>query len=423
MSVTSFRAADGQTVVVVGAGQGGFQAACSLRDAGHTGRIVVVGDEPGLPYQRPPLSKAYLRDPHTPVLLRGEDFFTAKRIDLRDGTRVRAIHRSDHTVELADGELLAYDQLVIATGARPRHLPVPGAGLDGVMELRTLPDAEAFRARLAGSRDVVVVGGGFVGMEIAATVSAEGHRVAVVESLDRPMARAVSPEVSIHLAQVHRKHGVQVLMGRAVESVADDGAGGVSAVVLRDGTRLSADVVLVGIGAVPNSELARDAGLAICPVTGGVVVDEHLVTSDPAISAIGDCATYPSVHAELPVRLESVQNAVDHARHVAARMVNGVSARYGKVPWFWSHQYDVKLQIAGLADAPSADDATVVFGDPATGSFSVGRYRGDRLVAVESVNRAADHMAARKVLAEGARPTRAEAQQPGFDLREYLRAR
>lgn len=404
-------------VLVVGTGQAGFQLAASLRDGGHIGPITLFGEEPELPYQRPPLSKAYLKDEpdQASVLLRSEGFYASRDITVRPQTRVRALDRELREVELENGNRLNYDHLVLATGTRARPLDVPGSGLRGVTSLRTLADANVLRSHLAQPRDVVIVGGGFIGMEIAAVCAAQGHRVTVVEGLDRPMARVVSPAVSEHVVSVHAEHGVRILLGQSTTEL-HGREGRVRSVELASGEKIEADLVLVGIGALANSELAAVAGMDICPVTGGIVVDERLQTADPHISAIGDCATYPSVHATRPVRLESVQNAVDHARHVARRLTAGSDGGYCTVPWFWTNQYDLKIQIAGLG---GLDDECVVVGDRAGGRFSVLRFDHDRLVAVESVNRAPDHMAARKLLAGDRRPTPAQARCADFDLKGY----
>jgi 3-phenylpropionate/trans-cinnamate dioxygenase ferredoxin reductase subunit len=406
-------------VVVVGAGQGGFQVAASLREAGHAGPVTLIGDEPALPYQRPPLSKQYLAGTLTmpKLVLRGESFFTARDVTVLGGNPAVAIDRGNRTVVLATGERLPYAHLVLATGARPRRLSIPGADLDGVLVLRSVSDADALRSRLAEATRIVVVGAGFVGMEVAAVASGLGHEVTVVEGLRRPLSRSLAAEVSDFVTETHRKRGVNFRLGRAV--VALRGAGGVvHAVELDDGERLSADVVVVGIGVVPNTELARESGL---DVGDGVVVDERLLTSDPRISALGDCADYPSAHARRRVRLESVQNAVDQARYVAARLAGTAGPAYTAVPWFWTHQYDLRVQMAGIA---AADGPRVVRGDAPSGRFSVFRFDADGvLTSVESVNRAADHMAARKVLAAGApRPTFDEVTARGFDLASYRAA-
>lgn len=413
------------TVAVVGAGQGGFQVAASLREEGFDGRVILVGDEPALPYQRPPLSKAYLtgKADADGVRLRPKHFFGEHRIELRAGARAAAIDRAGRRLVLASGERLAYDHLVLATGARNRALPVPGAGFDGVVQLRSLAEAEALRRRLDGdgrhgARRAVVVGGGFIGLEFAAVAAGHGLDVTVVEAAGRAMSRAVSAPVSAHFQAAHEGRGVRFLLGAAVVEIL--GAGGrVAGVATADGRHLPADLVLVGIGVIPNAELAAEAGLT---AANGVAVDEHLLTRDPAISAIGDCAAFPCRHAAdgATTRLESVQNAVDQARCVAARLA-GRPASYASLPWFWSEQGPLKLQIAGLT-APN--DRAVTRGDPAQGGsgFSVFRFRGAALVGVESVNRPLDHILARKLLAAGADLTPEQAADPGFDLKGHANA-
>lgn len=409
------------TVVIVGTGQGGFQVAASLREEGFDGPVILVGDEPDLPYQRPPLSKAYLTGKADAdlVRLRPEKFFVEHRLELRPGERATGIDRAKQRVTLASGEVLPYDHLVLAVGTRNRPLPVPGADLDGVLQLRTLGDAEALRRRLETAREIAVVGAGFIGLEFAAVAAAHGAAVTVVEATDRPMSRAVSPEVSAHFRAVHESQGVRFVFGAAVARILGEG-GRATGVETADGRCFPADLVLVGIGVIPNAEIAADAGLA---VSNGIVVDEHLVTSDPAVSAIGDCALHPSLFAAPgPVRLESVQGAVDQARCVAARLA-GRPAPYASLPWFWSEQGPLKLQIAGLA-VPC--ERAVVRGDPAPGGkggFSVFCFRGGKLVGVESVNRPLDHILARRLLARGgASITPEQAADLSFDLKGYANA-
>ncbi len=410
------------TVVVVGTGQGGFQVAASLREEGFDGRVILVGDEIDLPYQRPPLSKAYLTGEADKdlVRMRPGKFFTEHGVELRVGEPVTGIDRARQRVVLASGEALPYDHLVLALGARNRPLPVPGADLDGVLQLRTLGDAEALRQRLDAAREVVVVGAGFIGLEIAAVAAARGIPVTIIEATDRPMARALSPEMSGFFRGAHERRGIRFVFGTTVVRVLGTD-GRATGVETADGRRFAADLVLVGIGVIPNAELAADAGLA---VANGIVVDEHLQTSDPAISAIGDCATHPCRFAAAgPVRIESVQNAVDQARCVAARLA-GRPAPYASLPWFWSEQGPLKLQIAGLA---MPHERAVVRGDPTQdgkgGGFSVFCFDGGgRLVGVESVNRPLDHILARKLMTLGINITPEQAADPGFDLKRHANA-
>ncbi len=400
-------------VAVIGAGQGGFQVASSLRQEGFGGRVALIGDEPALPYQRPPLSKSYLAGDsgRDELWLRPEAFYQSHRIDYLPGEAVVAIDRPGRCLRLGSGRELACDHIVLATGARNRPLPVPGADLDGVMGLRTLADADALRERLKEAREVVVVGAGFIGLEFASVAIAAGAAVHILEVTQQPMGRVVSAPTSRFFTAAHRQWGATISLGAAASRIC--GADGrVTAVETTDGRRLPADLVIVCIGVVPNSELAAAAGLA---VANGIAVDESLATDDPEILAIGDCANYPTRFAEGRVRLESVQNAVDQARCAAAHIV-GKPAPYDKVPWFWSDQGDLKLQIAGLV---IGHDTAVVRGEPESRSFSVFCFRDGRLVGVESINRPADHIAARRILAAPPGLTPAQAADPDYDLRAH----
>ncbi|QIB34953.1 NAD(P)/FAD-dependent oxidoreductase [Ancylobacter pratisalsi] len=403
----------GAGVVIVGAGQGGFQLAASLREAGFDGPVTLLGDEPGLPYQRPPLSKAYLKGDAgiEQIELRPAAFYTQHRIILAHG-RASGIDRARRRLLLEGGASLPYEHLVLATGARNRPLPVPGHELGGLHALRTRADADALKSALAGTRHVVVIGAGFIGLEFAAVARALGHGVTVLEAASRPLARAVSPDMSAFFVEAHAAMGTRLLLGTGVVGLA--GAGGrVTGVEATDGVVYPADVVVAGIGVTPNVELAAEAGLEIA---NGIVVDDHLATADPAISAIGDAVAYPSRFAGGRVRLESVQNAVDQARCLAARLV-GRSAPFEAVPWFWSDQGDLKLQIVGLA---GPTDSAVLRGDPASRRFSVFRFRDGVLTAIESVNRPADHMLGRRLLAGTPRITPAQAGDEGFELKSLL---
>ncbi|MDH2309087.1 NAD(P)/FAD-dependent oxidoreductase [Methylobacterium brachiatum] len=407
-------------IVVAGAGQAGFQLAASLREGGFRDPITLVGDETALPYQRPPLSKAYLagKTDAEGLFLRQPGFFAEHAIAHRPGIRAVAIDRAGRSLHLSDGQRLAYDHLVLATGARNRPLPVPGADFPNVRQLRGLADADALRVALGEARAIVVIGAGFIGLEFAAVAAARGLSVTVVEAADRPMARAVSPEIAQFFRSAHEAMGVRFAFGAGVTAVTGRD-GRATGITLADGRELPADFILIGIGVLPNRELAAEAGL---PAEDGVRVDAFLATPDPAISAIGDCVRFPSpfAHGLSPdgtVRIESVQNAIDQGRCLAARL-NGKPAAYGALPWFWSDQGPHKLQIAGLS---GPGDASVVRGSgPA---FSVFRFRDGALSAVESVDRAADHMIARRLLAAGTRLTPEQAADPGFDLKALAMAR
>ncbi|MCJ2036940.1 NAD(P)/FAD-dependent oxidoreductase [Methylobacterium sp. J-068] len=401
-------------VVILGAGQAGFQVAASLREAGFADPITLVGDE-GLPYQRPPLSKAYLagKTDATGLCLRPASFFAEHRILHRAGVTATAIARAARLVELSDGSALAYDHLVLATGSRNRALPVPGADLAGVHQLRSLADADALKSALSAARAIAIVGAGFIGLEFAGICAGRGLPVTVIEAADRPMARAVSAEMAAFFTRAHREAGVAFAFGAAVRAVEGE-AGVATGVRLGDGSVVAADLVLVGIGVVANQELAEAAGLV---VGDGIHADAFLATSDPAISALGDCARVPSRFAEgAPVRIESVQNAVDQARCLAARLT-GRPAAYAAVPWFWSDQGPHKLQIAGLT-RPS--DTSVARASE-TG-LSVFRYRDGVLSGVESVDRPADHMAARRILSLGLPLTPEAAADPRHDLKAFAKS-
>ncbi|MFH8403998.1 NAD(P)/FAD-dependent oxidoreductase [Streptomyces sp. NPDC018019] len=382
------------TVVVVGGGLAGAQLVSALRDNGFAGNIVLVGDEAALPYQRPPLSKDYLTGRIGPeaIRLRGPEYYAANCVQVLTGDPAVRVLPSAHKVVLRSGTELRYDHLVLATGARNRSLPVPGAGLPGVVSLRTLAEAEVLRERLASAERLVVVGGGFVGMEVSSSASALGVQVSVIERHERVMARAVTPVTSEFFARAHRDRGVRLELGEGVARFL--GSGAVTGVETSSGRRLPADLVLVGVGVTPNTDLAEEAGLQ---ERDGVVVDALLRTSAPDISAIGDCARFPTPFAAAPVRLESVQNATDQARCVAARLT-GDARPYRPVPWFWSRQAGARLQIAGLTDG---HDRTVVRGDQDRGDFSVFCFRGDRLLGAESVGQPAAHMAVRRALEAG----------------------
>jgi 3-phenylpropionate/trans-cinnamate dioxygenase ferredoxin reductase subunit len=402
------------SVVIAGAGQAGFQTAASLRQDGFDDRILLIGDEPGLPYQRPPLSKAYLMGKTSADALsfRPHKFFVENRIEILAETRVTAIDRTNRRVALSTGGAVEYDHLVLALGAHNRTLPVPGADLDGVFGLRTLADTDAIGEWLTDAEEVVVAGAGFIGLEFAAVASALGKSVHVLELADRTMARAISPAMSRLFAEAHASWGVSIDFGQGLAAIAGD-RGRVCGIETTSGRKRSAHIVVFGIGVLPNVAIAAEAGLDI---DNGIKVDAELVTSDPTISAIGDCASFPSPYAASHIRLESVQNAADQGRAVAARLM-GKPAPYAAVPWFWSDQRDLKLQIAGLSiDA----DTTVVVGKAEERRMSVLCFKRDRLIAVESVNRGSDHVAARKIFARAAPAlTPVEAGKPDFDLKAW----
>jgi 3-phenylpropionate/trans-cinnamate dioxygenase ferredoxin reductase subunit len=394
-----------ERVVIVGAGQGGVQAAASLRSEGWQGEIVLIGDEPGLPYQRPPLSKDYLsgKMQARQTELRAAVFFEKHRIELRSAARVDAIDRDAGEVVLSSGERVGFDFLILATGARNRQLKVDGSDREHVVYLRTLGESTVLRAKLEDAKKVAVVGGGFIGLEVAAAARALGKPVTVIEALPRLMARVVSPDLSEYFRATHADHGVEMLFEAAAMCVTHQHVETTKGAV-------DADLVVVGIGVIPNLELAESAGL---PVKNGIVVDNLLRTVDARIFAIGDCAAFPSPYCEGLVRLESVQNCVDQAVSVA-KTITGKPAPYTAVPWFWTDQFDIRMQMAGLA--PTWDQL-VSRGDPATRKFSVFYFLNGVMKAANSINRPADHLAVRKLLSLDARLTPEQAADENFDLK------
>ena len=400
-------------VLIVGAGHAGFQLAASLRQAGYDGPVFLINDEGHLPYQRPPLSKAYLKGGGGPdsLMFRPDKFYREQNIELIAGRAV-AVDRGARRLLLASGSPLDYAHLVLATGARNRLLDIPNANLEGVRYLRTLDESEALRQRLASGQRVVVIGAGFIGLEFAATARAKGLEVDVLELGTRVMARAVTAEISEFFQGRHTAAGIRIHLGVQATSIESDG-GKVTGVSLSDGRHVPADLVVVGIGVLPNVELAAEAGL---PVASGIIVDDQMLTADPDISAVGDCALYTSRRFGGSLRLESVQNATDHARCVAARLT-GDAKHYDGLPWFWSDQGSDKLQIAGLT---TGYDHVAVRGNPGEGSFSAFCYKSGQLVGVESVNRAGDHVFGRRILGINGSITPEQAADTGFDLKSAL---
>jgi 3-phenylpropionate/trans-cinnamate dioxygenase ferredoxin reductase component len=400
-------------ILIVGAGHAGFQLAASLRQHGFAGRIGLINDEAHLPYQRPPLSKAYLKGEGRAdsLMFRPDKFYREQNIELI-ADRAVSIDRNARELLLASSASLEYGHLVLATGARNRLLDIPNASLADVRYLRILDESETLRQRIAPGQRVVVVGAGFIGLEFAATARAKGLEVDVVELGPRVMARAVTAEISAYFQERHAAAGIRIHFGVQATSIENDGAD-VTGVSLSDGRHIPANLVVVGVGVLPNVELAAEAGL---PVGSGIIVNAQLLTSDPDISAIGDCALFASPRFGAPLRLESVQNAADHARCVAARLT-GDARTYDGLPWFWSDQGPDKLQIAGLT---TGYDRVVVRGDAGQGSFSAFCYRDGQLVGVESVNRAADHVFGRKILGLNRSIAPEQAADLSFDLKAAL---
>lgn len=407
-------------VVILGAGQAGYQAAIALRNEGYVHAITLIGEEAHPPYQRPPLSKTYLAGGIGPsaLYLATDDIFERQHIARMSSQPAVRIDRDDHVVMTAGGHRVPYKQLILALGARNRTLPVPGTDLDGVVSLRSLDDAMALQARLSDSgsaNEVVIIGGGFLGLELASTLAAPGRRISVVESGDRIMSRAISSPISQALHRRHAEAGCRLHMGTGLAEIRGIN-GKVDAVILSDGRELPADLVILCVGVLPNSELAMAAGLA---VDNGIVVGSDLTTADPDIFAIGDCANVRQPDGDSCIRLETVQNATDQARHVARQIASGVSRPYWSLPCFWSHQAAATLHIAGLAQGAGQQ---VTIGDIGADRFSNLLFRDELLVAVESLNSFADHRAAQKILGSGTKLTIDQARSEGFTLRAFAQS-
>jgi 3-phenylpropionate/trans-cinnamate dioxygenase ferredoxin reductase subunit len=381
------------TILIIGGGQAGAQAIDTLRREGFGGRVTLICDESQLPYQRPPLSKKYLSGEMAAdrLLFRHRAFYDEHKIELKLGRRAVRIDAAARQVELADGEILAYDRLLLCLGAESRRLTCPGATLAGVHYLRSLEDVTPIQAGFKARARVVIIGGGYIGLETAATCRKMECGVTVLEMADRLMNRVVAPCVSAYFAGEHRNHGVQILCDMRVTRLEGDGR--VERVICADGSSHAADLVVVGVGAVAATALASSAGLAC---DNGIVVDEYCRTSDAAIFAAGDCTNHPSPRYGRRVRLESVDNAFEQAKTAALNLLDRPVA-HDRVPWFWSDQYDNKLLIVGL---PQDYDRQVLRGDPASRSFSVCYLKGRELLAVEAINHSKDYMAARKLIAD-----------------------
>ena len=381
-----------ENIVIIGAGQAGIQAVESLRKEGFTGPITMVGDEAYPPYQRPPLSKAYLLGAfeRARLFLKADNYYAEAGCELILNASAKAIHRAERIVELSDGRKLPYDKLLLTTGARVRKLRCPGADLPGVHYLKTIADVDGLQAVFQAGKRIAIVGGGYIGLEVAAVGAKRGLDVTVFEAMDRLMARAVSPVLSDFYAREHEKAGVKLKLNTGVEAF--EGNGRVERVIA-GGKSYDADIVLVGIGVVPCDELAVAAGLAS---TDGIVVDQNARTGDPHIWSAGDCTRHVGREGH-EIRLECVQNAIDQAKHAALSMVDKHKT-YSEVPWFWSDQYDLKLQIAGLA---RPTDTLVLRGDPASRKFAVFHLRDGAVAAVEAVNAAPEYMIGKKLVADG----------------------
>jgi 3-phenylpropionate/trans-cinnamate dioxygenase ferredoxin reductase component len=403
-----------QRVVIIGAGHAGVQAAASLRDEGYDGAIHLLDGQAELPYQRPPLSKAFLKGEttHERIILRSEQFYLDQKIDLQTGVFVEKIEPHERKVKFNSGKSLSYSKLILATGAKPREMPVEGHHLKGIFTLRDVRDAEAIKTELQRAQDIIVIGAGFIGLEFAATAAAKGAKVTVVEMQDRVMSRAISPTMSATFLDKHKSLGTTFKFGSAVEKYIGK-KGHVTAVQLSNGERLQAQLVVVGIGVLAKDRLGINAGLA---VQNGLIVDGHLQTNNPDVFAIGDNNTHPNPYFSDRLRLESVQNAVDQAKHVA-RIITGKTQAFRSLPWFWSDQADYKLQIVGVAKSLSHQ---IVRGNPESGAFSIFGFENGLLRVVESLNKPADHMIARRLIEAGLSPSLDQAEDVSFDLKSLI---
>ncbi len=399
-------------VVIVGAGHAGGSAAAFLRQYGHEGPIVLIGEEPLLPYQRPPLSKAWLKGEADAdsLALKPQEWYAEANVALRLQGVATSLNRGDRTVTLASGEVITYDFLILATGARARELPIPGADLSGVLALRTAADAEGLKAALGEGKRLAVVGGGYVGLEAAASARALGAEATVIERESRVLARVACETLSTFFQDYHGARGVAFELNANVEAF-EGTDGHVTGVRLKGGEVVACDAALVGVGAHPNVELAQDAGLEC---TGGIVVDLEARTSDPRVFAIGDVAHRPLPLYERQFRLESVPNALEQAKQAAAAIV-GRAGPSPEVPWFWSDQYDLKLQIAGL---PFDADSTIVRGDVAAAKFAVFHLKGDLVQAVEAVNAPPEFMAGKQLIAKRTPVSKTKLSDPAISMKE-----
>ena len=400
--------------LIIGASHAGAQVAVSLRQASYEGRITLLGEETVPPYHRPPLSKDYLSGdkPQSEILLRPVESYAEANIDLRLGVRAGAIDRQAKTVQTIDGDHIIYDYLVLATGARIRRLSIPGADSDHVHYLRDTKNVDAIRARVESGKDAVIIGGGYIGLETAASLRKRGMEVTLLEAQPRILQRVTSETMSDFYRRVHTEEGVEIIEDCLASKIEPDGHQ--LNVSTSCGRIYTAHLVVIGIGVIPNTELAEFAGLTI---RDGIEVNAYCQTSDPAIYAVGDVSHHYSPLYEHHIRLESVPNATEQAKVVAAH-ITGKPKPYSALPWFWSDQFDLKLQIAGLSDG---FDTIIVRGDPdGSRNFAAYYFKGDRLLAVDAVNAPRDFMLARMALSKGKTLDRAILAQPDADLKAAI---
>jgi 3-phenylpropionate/trans-cinnamate dioxygenase ferredoxin reductase subunit len=402
-----------QTVVIIGASHAAADAVSTLRKKGWQGAIALVGDEPSLPYQRPPLSKAYYKGEVSAekLLIKGEHVYEKAAVDLYLGRTAVRIDRNLKTVELDGGELLDYNKLILATGTRARHLPVKGAELPQIHTLRTVADVDKIKNALPENSKLLIVGAGYIGLEVAASAVKQGVSVTVLEAMDRVLARVTSPVISEFYQSVHAQEGVDIRLNARLDSFAENANG--AHAVMADGELIDFDCAIVGIGVIPNIELAEEAGLAC---DNGILVDEFTRTDDPHIYAVGDCSNHPSPIYQRRIRLESVPNAMDQAK-TAANAICGDEQIYNQVPWFWSDQYDVKLQTVGLL---TDYDEVVVRGDPGARKFSAFYLKDNTLIAMDAINSPAEFMISKKLVVAGCKPDKVRLADSEVSIKEFL---
>ena len=400
-------------VVIIGAGHASGQLVASLRQGGWEGDITLIGEEEFLPYQRPPLSKKYLAGemPLERLFVRPEEFYETQNVKLHVGVSAESIDRAQRQVKLADGTALAYEKLVLSTGARVRRIDCPGAELQNIFYLRGVADVDAIKTRFKDGARLVIVGAGYIGLEVAAVAANRGVKVTVLEAADRVMARVTSPTVSSFFEEEHRKAGVDIRLNAMLRNF--EGEGAVRHVVTEAGERFEADFVIVGVGVLPNEELAAEAGLK---TDNGIWVDEYTQTSDETVYAVGDCTNHPNALLGRRLRLESVHNALEQAKTCAAAIC-GAPKPYAQAPWFWSDQYDLKLQTVGLSQG---FDEEILRGDPDDRKFAVFYLREGELIAVDTVNMPAEFMASKMLIGKVKTVDQAALADPAFSLKSLL---
>jgi 3-phenylpropionate/trans-cinnamate dioxygenase ferredoxin reductase subunit len=403
-----------ESVVIVGAGQAGCDLTTALRQQGYEGKIILIGEEPKIPYRRPPLSKAYLSgEMETEALyIKPLKTYEKQNVDVRTSVKAVSIDRKAHTVTLDNGETLNYSKLVLTMGGRARRLPLPGAEKPNVHYVRTHKDITHLKEQFKPGKRLVIVGGGYIGLEAAAVGIKKGLQVTLVEAMPRLLARVTGPELSAYYDTVHRSRGVDIKLGSGVEAV--EGGDNVDTVVLQDGSRIPADLLIVGIGLIANTELAEAAGLAVDP--GGILVDQFARTSDPDILAAGDCTNHENGFLKRRIRIESVPNASEQAR-VAAATICGKEVPHDSVPWFWSDQYDLKLQMVGINQGY---EHVVVRGNMAENNFSAFYLKDGVIIAVDTVNRPKDFMVGKKLVAERVKADAAVLRDESIELKSLL---